>query len=349
MVNVKTLFLPEKANLKEAIKIINTGPSQIALVVDEEEVLIGTITDGDIRRGLLKGYDLHSSVRNVMKREFCSLPENATQNKVVQLMIEKNFRQMPLVDSRGHVTRIHLMNDLLKPDELKNSVVIMAGGEGHRLRPLTDNCPKPMLRIGDKPMLEIILEQCIEAGFRNFNFSVNYLKNQVIDYFKDGSSWGVDIQYLEEIFYMGTAGSLSLLNEIPEHPFIVLNGDILTHVNYSKLLRSHISNNALATICTRKHETVIPFGVIHNEGEIALEIEEKPVFCHNISAGIYVLDPVILQYIVPNKKLDMPQILQKSIIEKHSVQVFPVHEYWLDIGHPEIFDQVVNDWGKKYK
>ena len=196
MENIKALFIFADATLKEAIKTIELGASQIALVVDENEVLLGTLTDGDIRRGLLKGYDLQSPVGLVMNKGFCSLTEDVTENRAVQLMREKDLHQMPVMNSQGRVIRIHLMKESLKPDKLPNLVVIMAGGEGHRLRPLTENCPKPMLKIGDKPILEIILEQCIEAGFQKYYISVNYLKDKIISHFQDGSKWGVEIQYL---------------------------------------------------------------------------------------------------------------------------------------------------------
>ncbi|SVD90467.1 uncharacterized protein METZ01_LOCUS443321, partial [marine metagenome] len=238
-VNIKTLFLSVDASLKEAIKTIELGAAQIALVVDENEVLLGTLTDGDIRRGLLKGYDLQSPVGLVMNKGFCSLSEDFTENRAMQLMNEKDFHQMPVIDSQGRVIRIYLMKELLKPEKFPNFVVIMAGGEGHRLRPLTENCPKPMLKISDKPILEIILEQCIEAGFQNYYFSINYLKEKIINHFQDGSKWGVNIQYLEEKQPLGTAGALSILPVKPKNPLLVLNADVLTRTDFNKLMLFH--------------------------------------------------------------------------------------------------------------
>ena len=344
MENFKALFIFEDATLKEAIKIIDRGAAQIALVVDENEVLLGTLTDGDIRRGLLKGYDLQSSVEQVMNIDFCSLQEDVTENRPLQLMNEKDMHQMPTIDSQGRVIRIHLMKELLKPVELPNFVVIMAGGEGNRLRPLTENCPKPMLKIGDKPILEIILEQCIEAGFQKYYISVCYLKDKIISHFQDGSKWGVDIQYLEENQPLGTAGALSLLPVEPTNPLLVINGDVLTRTDFNKMMLFHDQQQAKATICVRSHETEIPYGVISTEGQQAIQLEEIPVLRHQINAGLYVIEPSLIKLLTKNQHCHMPDFLTKVLTNNKKVVVFPVHEYWLDIGHPETLAKANGEW-----
>ena len=307
-------------------------------------MLLGTLTDGDIRRGLLKGYDLQSSVEQVMNIDFCSLQEDVTENRPLQLMNEKDMHQMPTIDSQGRVIRIHLMKELLKPVELPNFVVIMAGGEGNRLRPLTENCPKPMLKIGDKPILEIILEQCIEAGFQKYYISVNYLKDNIISHFQDGSKWGVEIQYLEEKKPLGTAGSLSLLPVEPTNPLLVINGDVLTRTDFNKMILFHDQQQAKATICVRSLETEIPYGVISTEGQQAILLEEKPVLRHQINAGLYVIEPSLIKLLTKNQHCHMPDFMTKVLTNNKKVVVFPVHEYWLDIGHPETLAKANGEW-----
>ena len=342
--NIKTLFVSTDATLQEAIKIIDHGAAQIALVVDEDEKLLGTLTDGDIRRGLIKGCDLQSLVGQVMNREFCSLPEDVTENRAVQLMRKKDLHQMPVMDSQGRVIRIHLMKELLKPNKFPNLVVIMAGGEGHRLRPLTENCPKPMLKIGNKPILEIILEQCIEAGFQKYFFSVNYLKEKIINHFQDGSKWGVEIQYLEEKQPLGTAGALSLLPVAPTNPLLVINGDVLTRTDFNKMMLFHDQQQAKATVCVRSHETKIPYGVITTKGQQVIQLEEKPVLRHQINAGLYVIEPSLIKLLQKDQHCDMTELLIKVLTNNKKVVVFPVHEYWLDVGHHESLTQANGEW-----
>jgi len=345
MENIKTLFLSTDATVQEAIRIIEDGTAQIALVVDEEKKLLGTLTDGDIRRGLIKGCDLHSQVGKFMNREFYSLSEaGITENGAMKLMNEKDLLQMPVIDSQGRVTRIFLMKEFLKSEKFPNFVVIMAGGEGHRLRPLTENCPKPMLKIGNKPILEIILEQCIEAGFQNYYFSVNYLKDKIINHFNDGSKWGVDIQYLEETKPLGTAGALSLLPVEPTNPLLVINGDVLTRTDFNKMLLFHDQEQANATICIRSHETEIPYGVISTQGHKAIQLEEKPVIRHQISAGLYVFEPSLIKLLSKDQHCHMPDFITKVLTENKKVVVFPVYEYWLDVGHHASLAQANGEW-----
>jgi dTDP-glucose pyrophosphorylase len=342
--NIKTLFVSTDATLQEAIKIIDHGAAQIALVVDEDEILLGTLTDGDIRRGLIKGYDLQSPVGKLMNREFCSLSEDVTENRAVQLMNEKDLHHIPVISSQGQVIKIYLMKELLKQDKFPNSVVIMAGGEGNRLRPLTEDCPKPMLNIGNKPMLEIILEQFIKAGFKKYYISVNYLKEKIINHFDDGSKWGVEIQYLEEKKPLGTAGGLRLIPEEPTNPLLIINGDVLTRTNFKKMLLHHEQQQAKATVCVRSHETEIPYGVISTEGLKVIQFEEKPVLRHHINAGLYVIEPSLIKLLSKDQHCHMPELLTKVLTNNEKVVVFPVHEYWLDVGHPETLAKASGEW-----
>ena len=312
--------------------------------MDEDNRLLGTVTDGDIRRALLRGETLDTPVGQIMCRDFRSLAASASEEEALALMRHETLHQIPALDAQGRVVRLFLLEELIKVASLSNPVVIMAGGEGKRLRPLTLDCPKPMLRISGKPLLEIILEHCIDAGFHNFYFAVNYLKEHIKDYFKDGLRWHVKIQYLEEEKPLGTAGALSLLPQKPSKPFLVLNGDVLTRVDYTRLLRYHTEHEAIATLCVREHTTQIPYGVVHTDDLRVLTLEEKPVLSHYVNAGIYLLDPRLLDLVPQNHFLDMPQLLEQAVQKQYSVSAFPIHEYWLDVGLPETLDRAHDEW-----
>ena len=332
------------ASLREVIEIIDRGAAQIALVTDAENKLLGVITDGDIRRAMLRDESLMSFAENIMFRDFRSLPSSSTNEEALAFMRRETLHQIPALDEQGRVVRLFLLEDLIKPKKRKNPVVIMAGGEGKRLRPLTENCPKPMLLVGGKPLLEIILEQCIDAGFQHFYFSVNYLKEQIKDHFGDGKRWHVHIDYLEETQPLGTAGALSLLPQKPTEPLLVLNGDVLTRVDYGRLLRFHDEHQSAATLCVREHTTQIPFGVVRMNDLHVLTLEEKPVMSHYVNAGIYLLDPALLDLVPQDRFFDMPTLLEKAMQHQHRVSAFPIYEYWLDVGHPETFERAHGEW-----
>lgn len=336
-------FVSPFSSLRNAIEIIDRGAAQIALVTESDR-LIGIVTDGDVRRGLLRGESMDAPVTNIMRRDFRSLPANASPAKALALMQRETLHQIPALDKTGKVVRLFLLNDLIKPQKLPNSVVIMAGGEGKRLRPYTQDCPKPMLRVAGKPLLEIILKQCLDSGFENFYFSVNYLKEQIQSHFQDGSAWGARIQYLEEDKPLGTAGALSLLPQRPDHPFLVLNGDVLTRVDYEHLLRFHADHQSEATLCIREHSTQIPYGVVSIDDVKVVALEEKPVLNHYVNAGIYILNPEVLDLVPRDTFLDMPQLLEAVGQQGKAVCAFPIHEYWLDIGHPETLERAHGEW-----
>ena len=337
-------FISAKANIREAIDSIEQGAVQIALVVDAEQKLIGTVTDGDIRRGLLQGETLDSPAERVMHREFRFVREGVQDQEALAVMRREVLHQIPVLDSECRVVRLIFLEELLKRKTLPNPVVIMAGGEGKRLRPLTENCPKPMLRVKGKPMLETILDRCKEAGFQQFYLSVNYLKKQIIDYFGDGSNWGINIEYLEESQPLGTAGALKLLPPVLSLPFLVLNGDVLTRVPYSALLRFHEKHEAFATISVKEHETIIPFGVVETKGTLVSRFQEKPTIFHYVNAGVYALSPEVLSHLTPNDPCDMPELLQRLQDANHQVHAFPIHENWLDVGLPETLERAHQEW-----
>ena len=330
--------------LRSAIALIDRGAVQIAFVTDTERRLLGTVTDGDVRRALLRGETLEAPVEQVMNRGFRYLPATATEADALKFMRQHSLHHIPALDRDGRIVHLFLLDELVKPKPVANPVVVMAGGEGKRLRPLTEECPKPMLPVGGRPLLQIILEQCVEAGFRNFYFSVSYLKEMIKDHFEDGSRWGANITYLEENRPLGTAGSLSLLPETPTMPLLVLNGDVLTRVDYLRLLRFHSEQAASATLCVREHATQIPYGVVRLDDLRVLTLEEKPVLSHYVNAGIYLLEPRLLQFVPANSYFDMTSLLEKAVEAQCRVSAFPIHEYWVDVGVPETLEQAHGEW-----
>ena len=343
--HLPNITLPLTATVREAIGAIDRGAKQIALVVDGAERLVGTVTDGDVRRGLLRGEGFESPVERVMYREFRRLGAEATAQEALSLMRREVVHQVPALDEEGRVVRLFLLEELLKPRTRPNPVLLMAGGEGRRLRPLTEETPKPMLPVGGKPMLERILEQCVDAGFREFWISVHYLKERIQEYFGDGSRWEVAIRYLEEDQPMGTAGALGLLPERPAAPLLVMNGDVLTRVDFGSLLRFHEEHRSAATLCVREHATQIPYGVVQMDDTRVLRLEEKPVVSHYVNAGLYLLNPEILDLLpAAPESCDMPTLFEKAMASSLPVNAFPIHEYWLDVGHPETLDRANGEW-----
>ena len=330
-----------------ALRIIDQGAAQIALVVDDQRRLIGTLTDGDIRRGLLQGKTLDATAEQLMNPFFRFVNSDDDQADVLEMMRRERLGQIPVLDSERKVVNLLLLNEVLSPISLPNAVVIMAGGKGTRLRPYTENCPKPMLTVDGKPMLEIVIKQCISNGFRRFFISVNYLKEKIIDYFGDGRSLGVSIDYLIEDEPLGTAGSLQLLPADLGEPFLVINGDVLTRFNPNQLLRFHVEHEAVSTICVREHTTTIPFGVVQTSGFELSGFVEKPSFSHLVNAGIYVVNPLLISFLSNNKPTDMPTLLADAQKVGHRVAVCPIHEYWLDVGRPETLHQAHQEWPQR--
>ncbi|MFU8820518.1 MAG: nucleotidyltransferase family protein [Gammaproteobacteria bacterium] len=342
--DVRRLCLRPQMSTRDAAAVIDREAVRIALITDEELRLLGTVTDGDIRRALLRGDSLDTPVEAIMHRNFRWLSAQASEGEALALMRREKLHQVPGLDGQGRVVRLFLIEDLISPRKLPNRVVIMAGGKGERLGALTRDLPKPMLPVNGKPLLEIILQQCVDAGFCNFYFAVNYLKEKIRSHFADGSKWHVNIQYLEEDRPLGTAGALSLLPDLPEDPVLVLNGDVLTRVEYARLLQFHAEHSAAATMCVREHTTQIPYGVVRMDDLHVLTLEEKPVLSHYVNAGIYVIEPEVLALVPGNHQLDMPQLLERAVTAEHRVTAFPIHEYWLDVGLPETLERAHGEW-----
>jgi dTDP-glucose pyrophosphorylase len=330
----------------EVMKVIDKGAVQIALVVDNQQRLLGTVTDGDIRRGILRNVSLEDPVKKVMNPNPVVLKVNDSKSKY-KTFLQYRLRQIPVVNEQNQVLDLKLFGDFAA-EENDNWVVLMAGGLGTRLHPLTLSKPKPMLEIGGKPILETIIENFMEHGFRKFILSVNYKSEMIKHYFGDGSKLGVSIQYIDEQKRMGTAGSLSLLPEKPTKPFFVMNADLLTKVNFKQLLDFHYEHEAFATMCVRDYEYQVPYGVIKTHNQRLLSIEEKPVQRYFVNAGIYVLNPEVLEYIPNGTFFDMPQLFETIIQHKKEAAVFPIREYWMDIGQINDYEKANADYTKVF-
>jgi len=327
----KTL-LPPDATLQQAIMSLDASALQIAMVVGPGNSLIGTLTDGDIRRGLLRGLDMQSPVASIVNREPLVVPPHLEREMVLQLMQANKVRQLPVVDGQRCVLGLHVWDELLVPVQRPNTMVIMAGGQGMRLRPYTERCPKPMLPVGGKPMLEHIIERARGVGFQRFILAVHYLGHMIEDYFGDGSRWQISIEYLREETPLGTAGALALLHSKPDVPLIVTNGDVLTDIHYGELLDFHNHHGAAATMAVRLHEWQHPFGVVRTSGVDIVGFEEKPVIKSHINAGVYALDPSVLDHMQKGEHCDMPTLFGKLQERGLRAVVYPMHEPWLDVG-----------------
>jgi len=335
-----TLAAPSMPVL-DAMKLINQNAARIVLAVDEAGRLIGTATDGDIRRGLLAGVTLDSPLERVLHRDPVTIPPGTPNEQVLALMRDRQISQVPIVDKEGLVHGLSLVDNLARPEIHQGDtwVVLMVGGQGQRLRPLTNDTPKPMLSVGERPLLEIILGQLVDQGFTKFFFSVNYMADAIRDYFGDGAKLGVRIEYLEEKTRMGTAGALSLLPGMPEGPIIVMNGDLLTNVNFGHILSYHRSLGACATMGVREYDIKIDFGVVEVSEGVITGLQEKPVHQFLINGGIYVLEPEVLAHIAEESYLDMPVLFQQLVDDEKKCVVFPIVEYWLDVGRRQDLDE----------
>ena len=344
----KEAVLTPEATIHEAIRKIDHSGLQIALVVSAEGRLVGSVTDGDIRRGILKGIGIDAPVNLIMNKQPISAPHGTERTALLSMMKTKSVHQVPLVDAQGRLAGLETLDELLRPAQRGNIVVLMAGGLGVRLRPLTEDCPKPMLKIGGKPILETIIEGFIEHGFQQFYIAVNYKAELIERHFGDGSGRNVKIRYLRENERMGTAGALSLLPEQPALPVIVMNGDVLTKVNYDQLLGFHTEHGCQATMAVREYEMQVPFGVLKLNEHNIVGIEEKPVQRFFVNAGIYVLEPQALALVPKNERYDMPDLFAALLERNQATAAFPVREYWLDIGRTTDFEQANGEFRSKF-
>lgn len=338
----KTIAVFEQSTIKETLQVMDTSALQIVLVVNDKQILLGTVTDGDIRRGLLAGATLKSSTLDVMNRQ--PLTGNMVEGEALWLQKIKyhQIRHLPVLDKSSKIVGLFYQKKL--PRKLKTPIILMLGGLGTRLHPLTENTPKPMLPVGEQPILETIVRHIAEQGFEEFYFCINYLGHQIREYFGDGSALGIKINYIEETERMGTAGALSLLKPAPKTPFIVMNGDLLTKIDLTALLKFHIEHRNMVTACVREYSQQVPYGVMEMEGHQVNQIVEKPIYRYFVNGGIYVLDPEAIDCIPDNSYYDMPSLMENMIAKQKKIGGFPITEYWMDIGQMPDYLQAQADY-----
>jgi dTDP-glucose pyrophosphorylase len=345
--------LNRNSKLINSIKAIESSPRRIAIVVDENNLVIGSLTDGDIRRCLLDGGDLETPVIHAMNSAPVTANINCTHDRIQSLMNLANISSIPLVDDGGRFQRIIHISELSSSDSVVREqtnysfAVIMAGGEGSRLRPLTETIPKPMVNVGGISILERQISQLASIGIFRIYISVNYLGHLIENYFGDGSNFGVEILYLREKAKLGTAGALSLLPEIPDAPFIVINGDILTNSDLHNLFVFHKQYNPYITVAAINYRVSVPYGVIYSEGPYVRKLVEKPVESFFCNAGIYILSPTIIQLIEEKKFFNMTDLVDDCLKNELTVSVFPLYEYWSDVGTPEDLEKAQSLYSRK--
>ncbi|MDO8607467.1 MAG: nucleotidyltransferase family protein [Phaeospirillum sp.] len=348
MKNWSKILVGPNTPIIDVIKILDLSAAQIALVVDGDRRLLGTITDGDIRRGILRGERLEAPAATIMNPKPRVASPAMPPHERLALIRGGKLRHLPVVDANGVLVGLETEGELLAGEDLPNWVVLMVGGLGERLRPLTATTPKPLLPVGGRPLLETILLQLAGSGFRRVFLAVNYMAEKFEETFGDGSRLGLEIRYLREDGKMGTAGALAALPEVPTAPLLVMNGDVLTAINYRALLDFHHEHAATATMCVREYDIEVPYGVVEVENSRVRGLQEKPVLTHFINAGIYVLNPVVLNRLEPGAPCDMPSLLQRLMDDDQPVVAFPIREYWLDIGRLDDFAKANGDFDQVF-
>jgi len=346
MNNINKIKLTPTSTIKEALQIIDAGAVKFAVVVKDNNFLLGTITDGDIRRAILDGKGLEESIETVYFKTPTTVTVSSIKEEIINICTSKKIYQIPVVDEEGRVVDIKILDELLKPKKHKNRVLLMVGGLGTRLRPLTDKTPKPMLPVGGKPILQTIVEKFASYGFVNIVMCIGYKSHIIQDFFEDGSRFGVNIEYILEKKRMGTAGALSLLSEEqkPKEPFFVMNGDLLTNVNFENMLEFHLQHEAKASMCVREYDFQVPYGVVNIEDGQIKSIEEKPTHSFFVSAGIYMLDASTLEMIPKDEFYDMPTLFDEMIKQEDKTVSFPIREYWLDIGRMDEYEKANREY-----
>ena len=344
MENWKDVIVSPETPLGDVIAKVDASGLQVALVLNADGTLAGVLTDGDIRRAILRGKGLQIPVSETMNRTPTTIPASAPHDEKLTLMRRMTLHHLPLANDAGRIVGLETLDELIGAVERPNWVVLMAGGLGTRLQPLTNECPKPLLAVGGKPILETILESFVEQGFKRIFLSVNHKAEMIRNYFGAGERWGVQLDYLHETSRLGTAGALSLLPGKPTTPIIVMNGDLLTRTNFGSLLQFHIAQGAAATMAVREYDFQVPYGVVRLNGTRIEAIEEKPVQEFFVNAGIYALSPEALDHLPIKTMFDMPTLFEHLIVAGKITAAYPLREYWLDIGQLEEFERAQREW-----
>ena len=338
----KNSLLTSTSTIQDAAKNLELFSLQIVLVIVEKGDLVGTVSDGDIRRGLLQQKKLNDPILSVVQINPLVVPVNVERETVLKIMETNKIHQIPIVDNANKVIGLHLWDQVVVPSSRPNVMVIMAGGMGTRLRPHTEDCPKPMLDLGGRPILEHIIERAKLEGFSRFIVTLNYLGKMIEDHFGSGENFNVEIRYTNEDSPLGTAGALSLLDPVPSEAFIVTNGDVLTDIRYGKVLDFHKQQKATATMAVKVHEWQNPFGVVKTDGIKISGFDEKPVDRSYINAGVYALEPESLSNLTHGSFCDMPTLFERLSEKELLTIAYAMHEDWLDIGRPDDYEEAEN-------
>ena len=343
-INLNLATIHFTASIKEALEKINQNGLQICFILNQENKLVGSITDGDVRRYLLKNGSIQDIVTSAMSKNTITTSSALPRRQALEFMINKSILVLPLVNGNNQILDLYTVKALSTPQIKQNPVFIMAGGFGTRLRPLTDSTPKPMLPVGNRPILEIIISHLKSFGFINFYISTHYLPEVIQNYFGDGERFGVHITYVHEHEPLGTGGALGLLpKDISDLPLIMMNGDILTNLDFEMALEAHANKQAVATMCVHEFDYQIPYGVVESNNQQITQLVEKPKYTFHINTGIYILNHSIIKSINTGAVISMPDILQAEINKKHNVSIFPLHAYWLDIGQMTDYNKAQQD------
>ena len=340
--NWRQTILPLTSTFEDVLKNMSRTGLKIVMFIKKNQSLKGIISDGDIRRGLLEGFEINSTIDNLINKNPLVLSDQTTREFALKFMITNHVQQVPIIDKYKRLTGLFIWDEISTPAHRKNQMVIMAGGVGSRMRPLTAKCPKPLLPVAGKPMLERIILHAKEDGIYNFIITINYLGHMIEDYFGNGKNFGVNIEYIKEKNQLGTAGALSLIKTKPEQPIIVSNGDLVMDIGYSNMLNFHNKLGASATMGIRPYEWQHPFGVVKTDGPDIIDFKEKPVMKNNVNAGVYILSPETLKELKIAERCDMPSLFQKLAKKNHRVVAFPMHETWLDVGNANDLAQANN-------
>lgn len=341
--NISKLFVHKNYSIRKTLELIDSGARGIALLVDEYERLVGTITDGDIRRAILKGMSLDDSVNSVVHYNPVSVNQSITREEIKDVFIKKAVKVIPVVDDNNKVVDLVSINDILIPKGKENLVIIMAGGLGTRLKSLTKEVPKPMLKVGHDPILQHIINNFKQYGYNKILISVNYKSEIIENYFQDGLAYGVKIEYIRENKRLGTAGGIKLARDYIDKPFFVINGDIFTNLNVDNMMKFHVENKFDITVGTRKHSFQIPYGVIETENDCIKKLREKPTIDYLINAGVYCLNPDLISFIPDNKYFEITDLIDICIKNGMEVGSYEIMDYWMDIGRMEDYNKVNSD------
>lgn len=338
------IVIDERASIRDVLKVIDSGSARIALVVDGNYKLVGTVTDGDIRRGLLRSLEMHDPVSVISNKKPFSISSSLSKEDKINILKENHILAVPVVDHSQKLVGLLTLSDLMRPSPKKNPVCIMAGGFGLRLGALTNHCPKPMLPVGGIPLLERLILQFSEDGFSEFYLTTHFMPDVIRNYFRDGSQWGVKIKYIHEPCPLGTGGAIGLIAKyLGDEPIIVINGDVLTNISFENLIRHHEKNGNAVTISTKEKEFEISYGVVKENNGNVFELEEKPTYRYKINMGIYVLNKSVVESAIGSKRIDMPSIVERNMALGAKVGCYEDESYWLDIGQPADYEKAQKD------